>query len=48
MADMSALPPPAPRDRHEADAWLCWLSGYRHCAGEAKSFGDQQEGVILV
>jgi predicted nuclease with RNAse H fold len=48
MAGMFALPPPAPKDRHEADAWLCWLSGYRHRAGQARSFGDKQEGVILV
>jgi len=48
MAGMFALTPPVPKDRHEADAWLCWLSGYRHTMGQAKSIGDQQEGVILV
>jgi len=48
MAGMFALPPPAAKDRHEADAWLCWLSGYRHRAGQARSIGDKQEGVILV
>jgi predicted nuclease with RNAse H fold len=48
MAGMFALPPPAPKDRHEADAWLCWLSGHRHLAGRAKSIGDQHEGIILV
>ncbi len=48
MAGMFSLPPPAPKDRHEADAWLCWLSGHRHQAGRAKSIGDQQEGIILV
>ncbi len=48
MAGMFALPPPAPKDRHEADAWLCWLSGYRHQSGKSKSIGDREEGVILV
>jgi predicted nuclease with RNAse H fold len=48
MAGMFALPPPATRDRHEADAWLCWLSGHRHQSGTAKVIGDQEEGVILV
>lgn len=48
MAGMFALPPPATRDRHEADAWLCWLSGLRHRSGRAKLIGDQEEGAILV
>lgn len=48
MAGMFALPPPAPKDRHEADSWLCWLSGYRHRSGQARSIGDSSEGVILV
>jgi predicted nuclease with RNAse H fold len=48
MAGMFALPPPATRDRHEADAWLCWLSGHRHRSGRSKTIGDEQEGVILV
>jgi predicted nuclease with RNAse H fold len=48
MASMFALPPPAPKDRHEADAWLCWLSGHRHRSGRSKMFGDQSEGVIIV
>ncbi len=47
MAGMFQLPPPAPKDRHEADAWLCWLVGHRHQLGEAKSFGDRSEGLIL-
>jgi predicted nuclease with RNAse H fold len=48
MAGMFALQPPAPKDRHEADAWLCWLSGFRHRTGQARILGDQQEGSILV
>jgi hypothetical protein len=48
MAGMFALPPPAPKDRHEADAWLCWLSGFRHRSGRSKMYGDQAEGVIIV
>ncbi|MEZ4755278.1 MAG: hypothetical protein R2817_00455 [Flavobacteriales bacterium] len=48
MAGMFALPPPFARDRHEADAWLCWLSGFRHRSGMAKLIGDQEEGAILV
>jgi hypothetical protein len=48
MAGMFALPPPVAKDRHEADAWLCWLSGHRHRSGRAKVIGDQEEGAILV
>ena len=48
MAGMFALPPPATKDRHEADAWLCWLSGHRHRSGRARAIGDVEEGVILV
>jgi predicted nuclease with RNAse H fold len=48
MAGMFALPPPAPKDRHETDAWLCWLSGHRHQCGSAKALGEAEEGVILV
>ena len=47
MAGMCSLPPPEPRDRHEADAWLCWLIGHRHRSGRALAFGDPQEGIIL-
>ena len=47
MAGMVAVPPPDPSDRHEADAWLCWLIGHRHQRGEAKRFGTPEEGVIL-
>ena len=47
MAGMFALPPPAPEDRHAADAWLCWLIGHRHRKGAARSVGDPMEGVIL-
>ncbi len=47
MAGMFLLPPPTTRDRHEADAWLCWLIGHRHRKGTARSFGDRSEGVIL-
>lgn len=48
MAGMVLLPPPSPADRHEADAWLCWVIGHRHQRGEAKAFGNAEEGVILV
>lgn len=48
MAGLFTLPPPEPKDRHEADAWLCWLSGYRHRNGTALELGDRQEGTILV
>lgn len=47
MAGMCLLPPPEPRDRHEADAWLCWVIGHRHQRGEAVAFGDVSEGLIL-
>jgi len=48
MAGQFTLPPPEPKDRHEADAWLCWLSGYRHRNGQATKLGDEQEGTIIV
>jgi predicted nuclease with RNAse H fold len=48
MAGLFTLPPPEPKDRHEADAWLCWLSGHRHQQGSAVRLGDEQEGAILV
>ena len=48
MAGVHALPPPAPKDRHEADAWLCWLIGHQHQLGQAVSVGDELEGVILM
>lgn len=48
MAGLFTLPPPDPKDRHEADAWLCWLSGYRHQLGSAERLGDEHEGTILV
>ena len=47
MAGMFALPPPAPEDRHAADAWLCWLIGHRHKQGIAHAVGDPVEGLIL-
>ena len=47
MAGMVLVPPPEPADRHEADAWLCWVVGHRHQRGEAKVFGTMEEGVIL-
>lgn len=47
MAGMVTLPPPVPADRHETDAWLCWVIGHRHLRGEALSFGTKQEGRIL-
>lgn len=47
MAGMCLLPPPDPRDRHEADAWLCWVIGHRHQRGEAHVIGKPDEGVIL-
>lgn len=47
MAGMCLLPPPSPSDRHEADAWLCWVIGHRHQRGEAIAFGEPKEGLIL-
>lgn len=47
MAGMCLLPPPDPKDRHEADAWLCWVIGHRHQHGEAQALGRTDEGVIL-
>lgn len=47
MAGLCMLPPPEPRDRHEADAWLCWVIGHRHRRGEALRFGQPDEGLIL-
>lgn len=47
MAGIFLLPPPVPADRHEADAWLCWLIGHRHQRGEALRFGVPDEGEIL-
>ncbi len=47
MAGMCMLPPPTPADRHEADAWLCWVIGHRHRAGKAIVFGVPEEGLIL-
>ena len=48
MAGMITMPPPEPGDRHEADAWLCWVIGHRHQRHEAIALGDPTEGVILV
>lgn len=48
MAGVHALPPPAPKDRHEADAWLCWLIGHQHLLGQAVLVGDEEEGLILM
>lgn len=48
MAGLFTLPSPEPKDRHEADAWLCWISGHRHRNGMALRLGDEQEGSILV
>jgi uncharacterized protein len=48
MAGMVALPPPVPADRHEADAWLCWVIGHRHLRGDSLALGNTTEGVILV
>ncbi|MCB0794961.1 MAG: DUF429 domain-containing protein [Flavobacteriales bacterium] len=47
MAGTFQVPSPEPADRHELDAWLCWLIGLRHVRGEAKVFGDPEEGAIL-
>jgi uncharacterized protein len=38
----------SPADWHQFDALLAWLSGYRHLSGEAKLYGDAQEGRIIV
>ena len=48
IAGTFTLPPPAPKDRHEADAWLCWLSGHRHQMGKAVLLGDEPEGRIMI
>lgn len=48
MAGMITMPPPDPSDRHEADAWLCWVIGHRHQRHEAIALGDPTEGIILV
>lgn len=48
MAGMVLLPPPHPSDRHEADAWLCWVVGHRHQRGISHAFGNKEEGQILV
>ena len=47
MSGMVMMPPPAPADRHEADAWLCWVIGHRHLRGAAIAYGTEQEGLIL-
>ncbi len=47
MAGMVLMPPPEPTDRHEADAWLCWVIGHRHRTGQAQVFGVPGEGLIL-
>ncbi len=47
MSGMIAMPPPTPADRHEADAWLCWVIGHRHQRGEAIIYGREKEGLIL-
>ncbi|MBK8340867.1 MAG: hypothetical protein IPK99_13115 [Flavobacteriales bacterium] len=47
MAGMFMLPPPEPADRHEADAWLCWLIGHKHRSRQAKVYGKKDEGLIL-
>lgn len=47
MAGMVQLPPPDPADRHEADAWLCWVIGERHRSGRATIFGREEEGLII-
>ncbi|MBX2979048.1 MAG: hypothetical protein KF905_07125 [Flavobacteriales bacterium] len=48
MAGVHALPPPITKDRHEADAWLCWLIGLQHQQGNTLQVGDPEEGVILM
>lgn len=48
MAGMIIMPSPEPADRHEADAWLCWVIGHRHAKGEAISHGHPDEGIILI
>ncbi len=47
MAGMVAVPTPETHDRHEADAWLCWVIGHRHQRGESIIHGNAEEGVIL-
>ncbi|MBL8000445.1 MAG: hypothetical protein JNL05_00670 [Flavobacteriales bacterium] len=47
MAGMVLMPPPSPADRHEADAWLCWVIGHRHRTGKALKYGAPDEGLIL-
>jgi hypothetical protein len=47
MAGMVVMPPPEPADRHETDAWLCWVIGHRHQRGEALVYGNETEGLIL-
>ncbi len=37
-----------PKNMHEMDAMLCWLSGYRHSQKKHAVFGDEAEGVIIL
>ncbi|WP_161891093.1 DUF429 domain-containing protein [Pontibacter russatus] len=37
-----------PRNWHQFDAALAWLSGYRHEAGQSVLYGDAREGRIIV
>ena len=33
---------------HQIDAALCWFSGKRYATGVSKSFGDEDEGLIII
>lgn len=37
-----------PKNWHQVDAVLAWLSGWRYGRGEALVFGEEPEGVIVV
>lgn len=36
------------KNRHQYDALLAWVSGWRHYKQQHKVFGDQKEGVIII
>ena len=37
-----------PKNWHQFDSALCWLSGYRVITGQASEFGDPEEGMVYV
>ena len=37
-----------PKNWHQMDSALAWISGWRYKKGEAKIYGEKKEGIIIV